>query len=172
MSDMTFAKRQSSYRIERKYKMLQGVREFLESTAGKVVSVILILVALIAIYFSVRSNFGQSDAASMSADRMFVDSTTGKPFSHELVIGEKLPVKAPSGGMTGYPAELCFWNADGTIRSKPYPVLVNAYLGKKGPTFCPDCGRLVVPHNPMPMKGDTPPPTKAEYDAHPHSAEQ
>ena len=49
-------------------------------------------------------------------------------------------------------------------KDKPTPVLLNQYVNKPGPTFCPDCGRLVRMHNPGPAVGVKPPPTKAEYD--------
>jgi len=46
-------------------------------------------------------------------------------------------------------------------------VLLNEATGKPGPTFCPDCGRFVVPHNPSPQMSPKPPPTKQEYEANP-----
>ena len=73
-----------------------------------------------------------------------IDATTGKTFEHEVAVGDKLPLKAPSGGMTGYPAEFCYWTKDGKIKKDPTPVLLNARVGKPGPTFCPDCGRSLV----------------------------
>jgi hypothetical protein len=63
---------------------------------------------------------------------------------------------------TGYPAEACYWTADGGTKTEPTWVLMNAVLGKPGPTFCPDCGRLVVARNPMPGPGVKPPPTQQE----------
>lgn len=96
--------------------------------------------------------------------RIFVDATTGLGFRHELELGETIPVEAPSGGKTGYPAELCYWTKDGQPKSDPTPVLLNSYIGKPGPTFCPDCGRLVVPRNPMAMPGMRPPPTREEWE--------
>ena len=55
------------------------------------------------------------------------------------------------------------WTKDGKIKQDPTPVLLNEYAGKPGPTFCPDCGRRVVAHNPPPVIGAKPPPTKEEY---------
>ena len=147
--------------------MVQGVREFLDSKAGKVVSVGLLVVALGAIAVSVKANFGQSDAAAISTDRTFIDATTGKPFKHSLSPGEKIPVKAPSGGNTGYSAESCYWTKDGQKKDDPTWVLLNETIGKRGPTFCPDCGRLVVGHNPGALPGIKPPPTQEEYSKHP-----
>jgi hypothetical protein len=94
-----------------------------------------------------------------------MDATTGKPYNYSIKLGDKIPVKAPSGGMAGYPAEPCYWTKDGKIKNDPTYVLLNEYVGKPGPTFCPDCGRLVRSHNPAPQGPETrPPPTKAEYE--------
>ena len=49
------------------------------------------------------------------------------------------------------------------MKKEPTPVFVKSRAGEPGPTFCPDCGRLVVVHNPKPKDGDRPPPTQAEY---------
>lgn len=51
---------------------------------------------------------------------------------------------------TLYPAERCYWNADGSVRPTPTLVLLNQYRDVPGPTLCPDCGREVTPRNPMP----------------------
>ena len=112
----------------------------------------------------VYSQFGNS-AAAATADRVFVDAQTGQTFQHTLKIGETQPVEAPSGGKTGYEAEPCYWTADGGGKPEPTWVLPQVKVDPTaGPTFCPDCGRLVTPRNPQPGLGITPPPTKAEYD--------
>src|SRR4051794_31940116 len=108
---------------------MQALREFFNSNAGKATAIILILVGVVAMFMSVRSNLS-SDIAAISRDRMFIDAKTLKPYEHVLSMGEKMPVKAPSGGNTGYPAELCYWTKDGTIRKDPYPVLLNQAIGK------------------------------------------
>ena len=74
-----------------------------------------------------------------------------------------VPAKAPSGGNTGYPSEKCYWTKDGKIKTEPTYVLLNIYKNSSEPTFCPDCGRLVVSHNPAPVAGRSAPPTKGEY---------
>ncbi len=77
-----------------------------------------------------------------------------------------IPVKSPfTGKETGYKAELCFWTKDGSTKTDPTAVLMNDDVGKPGPTFCPDCGRLVVHHNPVPGPHSKPPPTREEYEA-------
>ncbi len=59
-------------------------------------------------------------------------------------------VNPKTGRATLYPAETCYWNKDGTAKLRPTYVLLNGYTDKPGPTKCPDCGRVVVGHNPMP----------------------
>jgi hypothetical protein len=81
----------------------------------------------------------------------FLCIETNKPFEYAMQIGEKWPVKSPySGKNTGYPVEKCYWTKDGKRKSEPTYVILNQHLGKKGDTICPDCGRLVIGHNPSP----------------------
>jgi hypothetical protein len=140
-----------------------GLEKLEHSQTGKVVAIAVVLGAVAFAVYIVKSTFSPA-AVSEERERWFVDATTLTPFHHELVLGESIPVKAPSGNMSGYPAELCFWTKDGTPKTDPTPVLLNLYLGKKGPTFCPDCGRLVVPRNPAPTPGMRPPPTQEEWE--------
>jgi hypothetical protein len=125
---------------------------------------VVILMLLVAGYLVWRA-LGPSEAESLASDRYFIDSKTMKPFRHNLTIGDQIPCKAPSGGQTGYPAELCYWTKDGKPKESPTPVLLNEFAGKTGPTFCPDCGRLVIAHNPLPGPNAKPPPIEAEYKA-------
>jgi len=143
--------------------MFEAIRKFFRSSAGMGVAVVLLLAGLVTAYYTVRGAFG-SEGAAMSADRMFMDATTNKPFRHELSESEPIPVKAPSGGRTGFPAEACYWTKDGKPKTEPTFVLINMWKGSKEPTFCPDCGRLVVGHNPPATPGTKPPPTKDEYE--------
>ena len=146
--------------------MAAGLREFFNSTAGKAVAIVLILLGVVAIYLSVKSNLGESEAAALSRKRTFICSETLKPFSYTVKEGERFPVPSPfSGKNTGYPAEPCYWTKDGQIKSEPSYVLLNELVHKSGPTFCPDCGRLVIPHNPAPRPGDHAPPTQSQYAA-------
>ena len=148
------------------------VRAFMDSAAGKAVAAAAVLVAAAAVYLSFRANFGQSSAAAMSRERTFICAQANEPFEYTLAVGDRIPVKSPhSGQNTGYPAELCYWTADGRVKEEPTPVLLRSHVGEKGPTFCPDCGRLVVGHNPRPDLGDTnPPPTKEQYKPRPTRA--
>jgi hypothetical protein len=140
--------------------MLDKLRQFLQTRAGVATAGGVVVLALIAFIMSLRSTL-TNDAEDIAANRLCID-TDGKTFKAHLKIGDQFPVRAPSG-KDGYPAELCFWNKDGSIRKEPYPVLLNTYAGKPEPTFCPDCGRLVVGHNPAPQPGRPPPPTKDQY---------
>jgi hypothetical protein len=125
------------------------------------------LLGVLFIVMSFKWSFGPSSAAQLANEKMFVCSKTGKAFSVTLKAGMKIPVYSPySGQDTGYPAEECYWTAEGTTKSKPDYVLLNSKVQKPGPTFCPVCGRLVVARNPRPRPGDKPPPTQAEYQAH------
>src|SRR5205814_6157559 len=142
-----------------------GLREFLNSPRGKALSFAAVILMLVAAGYLVWRAMGPSEAEAAASDRWFVDSKTMKPFRHELKIGDHVPCDAPSGGATGYPAELCYWTKDGQPKKDPTPVLLNMWLGKSGATFCPDCGRLVVGHNPEPKPGGKAPPTEAEYKA-------
>jgi hypothetical protein len=145
---------------------MEGLREFFESKPGKALTAGLLAVAAVVGFFSVRSYFGGSAAAEMARERTFICSQSGKAFEHTLQLGEAIPVKSPfSGQNTGYPAELCYWTKDGRIKKEPTAVLLKTLVGERGPTFCPDCGRLVVGHNPKPKDGDAPPPTEGEFQA-------
>ena len=144
-----------------------GLREFLNSPRGKALSLSAVVVMLAVAGLFIWRSLGPSDAEAISRDRIFIDAKTMKPFEHELKVGDTIPTKAPSGGDTGYPAELCYWTKDGKPKDTPTPVLLKSWLGDNGPTFCPDCGRLVVGHNPPAAPGKKPPPTQAEYKPRP-----
>lgn len=142
---------------------VSAVRQFLNSKKGRAAGIGISVLGVVAVAWTAWSSLGPSSIAKASRERLFIDATTGKPFPYTLTAGASIPVKAPSGGDTGYPAEECYWTADGTPKAEPTYVLLNSHLGKSDPTFCPDCGRLVLPRNPMAKAGAKPPPTKAEY---------
>jgi len=143
--------------------MLEALRKFLDSGAGKATAVVVVLIGLVFAGYTLK-NVTTSEAVEESANRMFIDSETGKPFPHRIEIGDPIPTKAPSGKMTGYPAEACYWTKDGKVKETPtYVYVPGVWTGSKDPTFCPDCGRLVVGHNPRATAERTPPPTKEEY---------
>lgn len=138
------------------------MRKFLETKAGQAVGVIGAGLCLALGAYVIFSSLGAS-AASVANDRVFIDATTGNTFEYQLRMGDAIPVDAPSGQKTGFPAEACYWTKEGTATSEPHFVLLNDYANKPGPTFCPTCSRLVVGHNPVPVEGSKAPPTQAEY---------
>jgi hypothetical protein len=143
--------------------MASGIREFLDKPAGKATAIVVILCAIALCLYSLKSSMSTDEATGYSQDPWFVCAETGKAFHHALQAGEKFPVySSASGKNTAYPAELCYWTKDAKIKNVPTPVLLNDWTGKPGPTFCPECGRLVVGHNPAPDP-KRPPPTKEEY---------
>lgn len=142
--------------------MVGGLRKFLQGSTGKAAGIVLVAAALGLMVFVLKDSF-TGRAAAMSRDRMFICSKTGKTFEYTLKVGDKLPVQSPhSGEKTGYPAEACFWTADGGIKKEPTWVLLNQYAGKPGPTYCPDCGRIVTALNQPAMQGMKPPAKKDE----------
>lgn len=87
-------------------------------------------------------------------EAVFMCVESSKTFSYAMDEGERWPVLSPySNKRTGYPAEPCFWTKVGTDwkrKTPPSYTVLNEHLGKAGDTFCPDCGRLVIGHNPRP----------------------
>lgn len=84
-------------------------------------------------------------------ETMFVCSETNKPFEYTMREGEDYPVMSPfSNKKTGYPAEACYWTKDGKRKSRATYVVLNSRINKPGDTICPDCGRVIVSHNPLP----------------------
>lgn len=139
------------------------LRRLLRSTAGRIIAVVLAMVFMsTAVYAVISFLKGNNPEAAYST--MYMCTETGKPFRHTNKIGETQPIHSPfSGKNTGVPAEACYWTADGQTKKEPTWVLLNELAGKAGPTFCPDCGRLVVGHNPPPGPGVKPPPTREQY---------
>ncbi|MBK8269586.1 MAG: hypothetical protein IPK83_15305 [Planctomycetes bacterium] len=104
-------------------------------------------------YLGYRTFINPPPEPTDSAPVWYVCSETGKAFEHIRQMGEMEPVYSPlSKKNTGYRAEKCFWTKDGKIKTTPTYVLLNELIGKPGPTLCPDCGRLVEPHNKRPSK--------------------
>jgi hypothetical protein len=145
---------------------LEGLRKFLKTPVGKLAGIILAAGAVALMVYVVRDTFGQNEAQAASRNRLFICAKTGKTFEYEMKVGDTMPVLSPhSGSNTGYRAELCYWTADGKPKDEPTPVLLNEFANKPGPTFCPDCKRLVVGHNPKATANRRPPPTEKEYQS-------
>lgn len=144
---------------------MRGFRELLRGRRGLAVAVGLIVLAAAALTPTIRRWRADGEAARASRDRVFICAQTGKTFQFLIEPGCTYPVLSPhSHKNTGYPAEMCYWTAEGNPKAEPTPVLLNQYAGIDGPTFCPDCGRLVRGHNPPPRPGAAPPPTRAEIE--------
>lgn len=108
---------------------------------------VLLLVAGILLYSTLR----KIDPADVTKSRRGIDPESGKVFMIRIVEGESAPWKNPDTGQrTLFPAEACYWTRDGKATLNPTFVFVKAYLGSKEKTYCPDCGREVRTHNPMP----------------------
>ena len=143
--------------------MLEGFRRLVNTRVGRVAASLLALAVVAGCVYAVMG-FLQGDTPASARERMYVCTETGKSFAHEPQRGETLPLLSPfTGRNTAMPGEACYWTAAGTPKDEPTWVLLNEYAKKPGPTFCPDCGRLVVGHNPPAAAGRKPPPTQAEY---------
>lgn len=105
-----------------------------------------------AIFLTYRTLFTSEPSVPMPLVFMCVE--TNKTFTHAMEQGEQWPVVSPyTNKNTGYPTEQCYWTKDGRRKRTPTYVVLNSNLGKPGDTFCPDCDRLVVGHNPLPPPG-------------------
>lgn len=109
---------------------------------------------------------------------VYMCAETNKTFMHMPVVGEMEPVESPyTKRKTGFRPEACYWTKDGKQKTKPTYVILSERLGKTGATICPDCGRLVLPHNdpppidtPLAIEGadtTTTQPTERPSDEHP-----
>jgi hypothetical protein len=139
------------------------LKQFGQARAGTA-ALVVIAIALVGLAaYTVMStlNDGTPDDIHYTT---YICTEAGKPFRHKNRAGETHPIQSPySGKATGVIAEPCYWTADGGMKSEPTWVLLNELVGKSGPTFCPDCGRLVVGHNPRPGAGVHPPARRQEY---------
>lgn len=119
-----------------------GFRAALQSTGAKTVAGIVVL--LIVIFAGVRIMGVVRSSAPQRAGVAYVHVDTGE--TRFYPVGEK-----PPEGF--HPAEYCFQNTCGPDGGTA--VILNAYLGKEGPTYCPKCGAEVVAHNPRPEGYET-----------------
>jgi hypothetical protein len=138
--------------------MTQRLLQFARSRHG--VAAVVLLVSLVTITCAIRALLDDGSVATTQRITC-IDATDGRTFTVRITPGLHFPVRAPSGNDTGFPAEACYWNADGTTRTEPVYVLLNPYRGVDAPTYCHDCGRLVVVQNPQPVPGLSPPPKKS-----------
>lgn len=143
---------------------MSGLEKWLQTKSGQLFSWAAIGVAAVCVAWAVIQMFSSSSEEAFANSRTYVCIESGKPFKVQATLDMQVPARSPySGKNTGYPAEACLWNKDGSAKTEPTWVVVNETLGKREPTFCPDCGRLVVGHNPTPSERGKPPPTREEY---------
>jgi hypothetical protein len=145
----------------------EGVRSFFRTPTGYAVAGVIILAAVVGLYYSVKANLGNPARALGANERVVVCSETGRWWTINLKPGMTFPIDSPySNKKTGHLAEAsCNWTADGKVGDKTTYLLLSETTGRHGPTFCPDCHRLVVRDNPKAAPGRTPPPTEQEYAA-------
>ncbi len=129
------------------------------------VAIVLLLAAVVLAWV----RLGGPTPADNAAERGFICSETLKPFAHTITRGEIEPIESPhTGRQTGYQAEKCYWtkDADGrwAVKDEPTFVLLKQRVDPQSDekTYCPDCGREVVGHNPKPTPEDV-----AEANAEP-----
>lgn len=103
------------------------------------------------------AQLGGASPYSISAERAYICAETDKPFEYTVQRGDREPVESPyTHRRTGYAAEKCYWTKDAggnwAAKLKPTFVLLKSKLDPNTTeeTYCPDCGREVVGHNPMP----------------------
>src|SRR5690349_11481172 len=128
---------------------MAGLREFLQSGKGKQVAVGVVVVGVLLAIWSVWANLGPSAEVLSAIEPVYINAETWKQKNITMKVGTVIPAG-------WYQAELCYWTKDGTTKDTPTYVLLNKYKGKSEPTFCPDCGRLVVGRNPGPSAGMRP----------------
>ena len=144
---------------------MNRIRDFLNTDRGFYVGAGIAALAVLLAIWAIAAQFGSSPARR-SAQRIFIDANTNEQFSYTLSMGETIPVPSPhsGGARVGYDAEPCYWTAAGTIKQEPTWVLPRVKVDPQAEaTFCPDCGRLVVPRNPVPAADSPPPPTREQY---------
>jgi hypothetical protein len=117
-----------------------------DGTKKLIITVVAIALVAYAVY-AYWSNFGQP---TLPADtRTLMDPETGKLY--EVAVDENFGpfphVNPDTGKRTLWPTEVCFAR-ECAKKEKGTHVILNSFLGKEGPTYCPNCGALVRPHNP------------------------
>lgn len=82
--------------------------------------------------------------------RTIMDSETGELFKVRTEELKPYPMRNPKTGTdTLYRTEVCFYGEE-CRKSGGTRVIMNTYLHKEEPTYCPVCGHVVRFHNPLP----------------------
>jgi len=125
------------------------------SGPGGVILVLVLFGAAGALFYkNYRHAAAENPVDSM---RRYMCTEDANVFVAMLKLGESPPVVCPQcKKKTGFPCEACYWTKDGGVKDTPTWVILNRHLNKEGDTICPDCGRVVVGHNPDPRKANPP----------------
>jgi len=94
--------------------------------------------------------FRGADAADFANAVVCIDAESGKVVKDFVPPAGKMAPWTGRGFTKLYPAERCYYDKDGKVKSEPTYVLVKALLGQEGETLCPDCNRKVTLRNPSP----------------------
>jgi hypothetical protein len=130
--------------MEKKASLLSG---------GRGLAVCVLLLAL-AGFMTYRTLTTAPPPVPEPIETIFMCSEKHMTFPYAMRAGESWPVVSPfTNQRTGYPVEHCYWTKDGKRKATPTYVILNEHLGKPGDTICPDCGRVVIGHNPPPPPG-------------------
>jgi hypothetical protein len=109
-------------------------------------------VLVVAVILIITNLPGRSEAGESSRLRVMIDSKTSEIFNDfRISEGQQPPyLNLKTGERTLFPAETCYWTRDGEAKLVPTMVLLRGWTEPGTETTCPDCGRKVVRHNPMP----------------------
>ena len=129
--------------------MMEQIRQNPKDAIIAIASVLAIVVGLVLV---IPRLFGGDELSDAANTRTMIDVESGELFVDlPLPSGAEIPFTNPkTGEATLYPAEPCHWTADGEYKIEPTWVLLNQYKNDSSVTICPDCGKSVYPHNPLP----------------------
>jgi hypothetical protein len=117
-------------------------------------AVLVVLAGAIGLVYAIHRG-SQRPTLERDMGRLLYIDEQGRTFVGRLPgVGEAAEIVSPFKSRA-YPAELCYWKSDGGTKSEPTVVLLRQYVeGRDTPTYCPDCGRLVIPGNPVPFRDE------------------
>ncbi len=108
---------------------------------------VLILVVVVLVGYVLSTLFGGDeidDVIASANTRILMCSETGELFTFDLddIEGTYPMVNPKTGKKTLFPTVVCYARECG---KKPggTRLIMNRFLGKEGPTYCPNCGVLV-----------------------------
>lgn len=127
-----------------------------ESKKSIIKMVVAGVIFLVAVGVAWKNLAGDSQAEYASI-RGFMCNDCKAVFDYTPKEGDREPIECPKcGHQSGYSAERCYWtkgpDGEWAAKAEPTYVILNIRLDRNNlePTFCPDCGREVIGHNPLP----------------------